>query len=190
MKIFQIRLRLQIGKHLRFKTSSIKISILRFYFPVRITPNWILVQNVTHILACIKQYLRGRMRPSIPILIVRRPTLFCRNDIRALSCARAPIPTSPTGDPRRTIACGCRAVASLTSTSTSVEEGPRWPPRVTGRQASCACIPHSRSLVIARSLLGLLTIAAPSRPDVRRCHRSAREDSRLSWPRRFDCLFR
>ena len=48
MKIFQIRLKLQRGKHSQLKTSSIKISICRFYFLVSITPIWTLVQNITH----------------------------------------------------------------------------------------------------------------------------------------------
>ena len=49
MKIFQIRLRLQREKHLRFITTSIQISIWRLYFSVSIRPNWTLVHNFTHI---------------------------------------------------------------------------------------------------------------------------------------------
>ena len=48
MKIFQIRLKLQRGKHSQLKTSSIKISIWLFNFSVSITPIWTLVQNITH----------------------------------------------------------------------------------------------------------------------------------------------
>ena len=49
IKIFQNRLKLQRGKHLKLNMSLRKISILRFYFLVSSTPNWTLVKNFTHI---------------------------------------------------------------------------------------------------------------------------------------------
>ena len=74
MKIFPICLRLQRGKHLRFKTSSIKISSWRFYFSVSITPIWrLVVQNVTHLCTVLRLLARKETiqlcTSSIPRLI-------------------------------------------------------------------------------------------------------------------------
>ena len=92
---------------------------------------------------------------------------------RSLSCVRAHILTSPTGDPRRAIAYGWRTVASRV-------------PRIAERR----CLASSRSLasppdllafaVVARSLLGLLTLSSHGR-----CLASSRSLSGATSPSAF-----